>query len=116
MARTALTVQQLSGPYPAGLLMDDLTWVAMDVALKNSFPFTGREIIIVRNDNAATKNVILTAVTDPYQRSVDVTKAILTTEYAIFLVSDITGWIQSDGSFYLEGDDAQLFVAVVRLK
>lgn len=115
MARTPFTVQQLTGPYPASLVMDSLTWAAADLANGNSFAFTGKEIIIVRNDDAATKNITLTSVVDPYGRSVNVTKAILTGEYAIFQASDLTGWIQTDGLFYLSGDDVDLFIAVVRL-
>ena len=116
MARTALTVQTLTGPYPATLLMDTLTWTAADLANKNSVVFTGKEIIIARNDDAGEKNVIITSIADPQKRVGNITKAMATGTYAIFLASALTGFIQADGLLYLEADDVEIFFAVVRFK
>lgn len=116
MARTALTVQQLSGPYPASLVMDDLTWAAADIANQNEVTLTGREIILARNDNAATKIVTITSIAGPHGRVGNITKSILTTEYAMWQASGLAGWLQSDGKLYLEGDDVLILFAVLRLK
>jgi hypothetical protein len=118
MARTTLTVQQLTGPFPASPFnLDALTFAAADVSNENDFPFTGDEIIIVENTDATTARLVtLTAAPDPQKRSTDVTKSIAAGEFAIFEASSLTGWLQSDGKFWLKGDNAALMFAVVRLK
>jgi ABC-type molybdate transport system substrate-binding protein len=118
MARTAITVQQLTGPYPATPFAPDaLTFAAMDVGNKNDFVFTGNELIIIYNSDATTaRTIIFTAVADPYKRTNNITVSVAAETYRIYQATDITGWLQSDGKFYLEGDNVALKVAVVRLK
>jgi len=116
MARTALTVQQLAGPYPDPLNMNDLTFTAADVANKNEFVFQGNELIVARNTDASTRNVILTSVKDALKRTGDITKAILTKAFAIYEARDVVGFQQADGKFYLEADHANIGFAIVRLK
>ncbi len=117
MARTPLTVQQLTGPFPVDFELDAYTYAAADVGNGNSFPFTGKEIIIVRNvDGAATRNVTLTSVANAYNRTGNVTLAMSALSFSIFQASDLTGWLQTDGMFYLSGDNTNLEFAIVRLK
>lgn len=117
MARTTLTVQQLSGPYPDPLNLDTLAFAAADVPNKNDFVFQGNEIIIARNTSgAATRNVTLTSVKDALKRTGDVTKAITLGTFAIFQASKLEGWQQADGRFYLEADNVEVTFAIVRLK
>ncbi len=114
MARTAFTVQPIAGAYPADLLLTTITWTLADVVNQNSFVLTGREIILVRNDDVATKIVTLTSIADPQNRVGNVTKSVLANGYAAFSAAELTGWIQSDGLFYLEADDADVFFAILR--
>lgn len=116
MARTALTVQQLTGPFPAALLLDEYTYTAADVGNGNSFPFTGNEIIIVRNiDGATSRNVTLTSVANAFGRTGNIVHSLSLTSFAIFQATDLTGWLQTDGMFYLSGDNVNLEFAIVRL-
>ena len=114
MARTALTVQALTGPFPAALTLDTLVWTAADISNLNSFVLTGREIILVRNDDASGQLVTLTSVADDKNRVGNVTKTVATTAYAVFAATDISGWIQSDGLFYLDAPDADVFFSIIR--
>lgn len=116
MARTPLTVQQLTGPYPASLNLDDLVWTAADEINANSFALTGKEIILVRNDNVGVQTVTLTSIADPTSRTGNVTKAVSAGEYAVFQASDLTGWMQSDGLFYLQAVVNDVFFSIIRLK
>jgi hypothetical protein len=116
MARTTLTIQQLVGPYPDPLNLTNLTFAAADVANMNDFVFTGRELIIARNTDASTRNVTLTSIKDDLNRVGNVTRALLTNEFAIFEALKLSGWLQSDGKFYLQADHANVLFAIVRLK
>jgi hypothetical protein len=117
MARTTLTVQQLSGPYPDPLNLDTITFTACDAVNFNDFVFNGNELIIARNVNVSTpRNVTLTSVKDALKRTGDVTKQIAANGYAIFEARDVVGWQQSDGRFYLQGDNVDIQFAIVRLK
>ncbi len=116
MARTALTVQVLTGPYPSDLGLDDLTWEAADSGNGNSFPFTGKEVILARNDDASGSLITLQSIADPTNRTGNVTLTPATGDYAMFLASDLTGWMQSDGMFYLDAANVNVFFAIVRLK
>lgn len=119
MPRTPLTVQTPKGPFPGTVAATDLdyTYTAADVANKNEFPFTGREIILVRNvDGAAPHNLALTSVPDPQKRSADITAyAIALDGFSVFWAGDIIGWRQTDGNFYLEADDVNIEFAIVKI-
>jgi hypothetical protein len=117
MARTALTVQQLSGPYPFPLNLDTITFTACDVANGNDFPFQGNELIFARNVNGATpRNVTLTSVKDGLNRTGDVTRQIAANGFAVFEARSLEGWLQSDGKFWLSGDNVDVQFAILRLK
>ena len=118
MARTALTVQDVPGKYPGsiGVNAADFTWAAADIVDQNSFPCTGREIVLVRNDNVGPQTVTINSVADPYKRTQDVTAySVGIGEYAFFGPFPVVGWRQADGNVYLEASAADVFFAVVRL-
>jgi hypothetical protein len=119
MARaTALTVQQLTGPYPTALVLDDLTFAASDGGANDGdqFTFTGNEIIIAYNSGATPRLVTLESVADPQGRVGNVTKTVAAGAWAIFQASEQTGWLQSNGMFYLNAAHLELQFAIVRLK
>ncbi len=117
MPRTAITVQTPPGAYPGTIAADaaDLTWVAADVANKNSFVCAGGELVLVRNDDASAQTVTITSVADEYARTGDVSAySVGAGEYALFGPIPVAGWRQSDGSVYLEASSANVKLAVIR--
>lgn len=119
MARTALTPQSLPGSTPSlPLAADsaDITWTAADNVNGNDVPHTGREIVLVRNDNVGAQTVTITSVADPYNRTGDITTySVGIGEYAAFGPFDVAGWKQADGKLYLDASAADVFFAVLRL-
>ena len=72
MARTALTVQELGRNGEASTI----TWTSADATNDHEFQNTGREILMCRNENAATRDVTVVSVSDRFGRSGDVTKTV----------------------------------------
>lgn len=113
MPRTALTPQAAPGAYPSA--WSDLTFAATDLANGNQFASTGKEVIVVRNDDASSQSITLKSVNDPYGRSGDLVKAIAANAYAMIgPVSDI-GWKQTDGNIYIDTTDVDLMIAVITI-
>lgn len=119
MARTAITVQTLTGPFPGTVSANglDITWTAGDAVNDNSFVATGREILLVRNDNVGAQTFDLTAIADPYNRTVSITSYSLgASEYCAIALTSTRGWRQTDGSVYIDNvSSADLKFAVLRL-
>ena len=115
MARTDLSPIVAGGPYAGAL--DTIVFTAADVANKNAFKLTGRELILVQNTDASARNVTLTSVDDPYGRQETVGPvSVAAGAVRAFWAGALPGWIQSDGKFYLEADNVAVTFAVVRLK
>ena len=118
MARTALTPLTPKGPYPGVVNAGDLAaaFTAADVANGNSFPSTGREIIIAQNtDGAAAHTVTITSIADERGRTGDITTySIPANGFAAFAVTSTAGWKQSDGNIYLAASDAQVKFLILR--
>lgn len=118
MARTALTVQETPGRFPAlPITADaaDLAWTAADNVNKNSFALTGREIILVRNDNAGAQEITISSVVDAYNREGDIEAySVGIGEYAMFGPIPLDGFRQSDGLCYLEAAVADVYFAIIR--
>lgn len=118
MPRTALTPQSPPGAYPGTIAANaaDLSFAAADVANKNQVALTGKEMLIVRNDNAGAQTVTINSVADSYARTGDITAySIGAGEYAFFGPFPVAGWRQTDGNLYLEGSHADIKFAVIKL-
>lgn len=119
MARTAITVQTLKGPFPGTVAANglDFTWTAGDAVNNNEFTGTGREILLVRNDDGASARAFtLVSVADPYNRAVDITSySVGIGEYAAIALLSTRGWRQTDGKIYFNPASANLKFAVLRL-
>jgi len=114
MARVTLTPIAVPAAYATAAVA--IVWTAADVALKNQFVGTGREIVLVQNaDAGATHTVIITSVADPYNRTGDITQIVAISTFMTFFIVPITGFLQTDGFVYLEGDNANLKFAILRL-
>src|SRR6266403_396314 len=118
MPKTALTVQQVVGPYPVlplTALALAVTFAAADVANGNSFPVTGKEVILVQNTDAAPQTITLSSVADGLNRTGDVTAYSLPIgAFAAFCPSQITGWKQADGNMYISAATATVKFAILR--
>ena len=121
MARLALTPQEPPGKYPAtplGANSADLTFVAAgaDFADGFSYPLTGRELLLIRNDNVGAQTVTIDSVVDDKNRLGDIeTYSIGIGEYAMFGPFPPHGWQQANGSLYGEVSAADLYLAVILL-
>jgi len=118
MPRTLLTAQVPLGPYPGTVSADDLdfTWAAADLANGNDFAFTGRELILARNDDAAPQTITLTSVADSKKRMGTITAySRAAGEYGMFWAGSLEGWVQSGNKFFIDVSDASIFLAIIKL-
>jgi hypothetical protein len=109
MPRTALTKKTALGPYgnyTAGTVT--LSLQAADVSNKNSFVCGPNDIVIAQNSGASPYTVTITSAADPLTgRSGDITTYSLAAgEIAVFGPFKAPGWMQTDGSIYLEASNA----------
>lgn len=108
MPRTTITAVAAPGPYPtAGTTM---TFTAADVANGNQTHFSGRVLLIARNDDASPQTVTITSVSDPFGRTGSISAESLlagaTKMYGPF--SNPVGWQSSDGFLYFAGGHANI--------
>lgn len=120
MARTELTVTTLLDPFDIPTANEvDITWAAADVANGNYFTCTGREILLVWNNGGGSAYyVTITSVDDEKQRSENVTEYdVGINEVAAFTqgATNSRGWKQTNGQVYIDGENADLDFAVLRL-
>ena len=119
MARTALTPQTLINSYPSiPLTADsaDYTYTAGDAVNGNSFPHTGKEIILARNVGASPATITIDSVDDPYNRQGDISAySIGASEFAAFPPFPVQGWRQSDGKMYIDVSSTDIELAILRL-
>ena len=119
MAETAITVQTAKTPFQvvaAGGL--DITFAAADNVNGNKYQVTGREILIIRNDNVGAQTVTINSTVDEKNREADITAySMAAGDYAVFTggLTNSKGWKQSDATITLLASAADVFVAVVRL-
>lgn len=120
MARTALTPQTIKTPFDVPAANEaDVTYVAADVANGNSFPCTGRELLLVWNDGgAAPYYVTLTSAVDEKGRTEDITQYdVGIDEVAAFTVgmTNSKGWKDAGGNILIDTENVALKLAVLRL-
>lgn len=121
MTRLALTVQQIIDDYPATPLTAnaaDFVWTAAgaDFADGASFALTGKEVLLVRNDNGAAQTVTITSVADGKNRTGTITAySVGIGEYAVFPPFKKDGWAQASGLLYIAASAADVYFAVLRL-
>jgi len=122
MARLAITVQNILPGYPTTLPLTansaDFVWTTAGAAFADgaSFPLTGKEILLIRNDNAGAQTVTITSVADKYGRSGDITAySVGISEYAIMPIFPTAGWEQTTGLLHFAASAADVFFAVLRM-
>lgn len=119
MARTELTVTDLVGPYPslqpaANAL--DVTFAACDTVNGNYFDASGEDILLAWNDGGADAYYFtITSVVDAKNRTGDITEYdVGIDEIAAFKLKNL-GWRQTDGGIYVDGENASLKFAILKL-
>jgi hypothetical protein len=119
MPRTALTPQSPPGSYPAlplGAGTADIAFTAADATNFNSFVSTGRELLLVNNPSASAYTVTVHSVADPLKRTGDITTYSVAAGKVSMLGPFLqSGWLQSDGTVWVDGSNAALLFAVLRL-
>ena len=119
MARTDIPVQEPPGKYPSLPLAGDaadFTWTAGDVVNNNSFKSTGREVVLVRNDDVAAQTLSVLSAADEKKRKGDITSySVGASEYAMFGPFPVEGWRQTDGTIHIDPGDADLKFAAIKL-
>jgi len=123
MARLSITVQEPAGFWPALPLTanaEDFTWTASGADFADGFSFTntGRELILIRNDNAGAQTITISSVAmGKTKRTGDITTySIGIGEYAWFGPFKPEGWNQSGTALlYAAVTAADLYICVVRL-
>lgn len=117
MAQTALTPIQLkidNYAVSAGDLA--ITFTASDTTNGNSFPATGKEILLIQNTDASAHTFTVTSVADPLGRTdTSLTSySVPANSIAGIQMSQLGGWIQSNGNVNLASSSALLKFSVLR--
>lgn len=122
MARLALTPQNAPGSFPALPLAAnaaDFVFTPAGAQFVDgfSFPWTGRELLLVQNANAGAQTVTLNSVADRRRhRSGDITTySVGIGEFAVFgPFEEADGWRQSDGKIYGAASATDVKLAVIK--
>ena len=113
MVRTPLTALDLPGAldYDGSVL----TWAAADDTDKNDVALTGREILLIRNDNAGVQTVTIQSAPDPFGRERDlVFTDIAAGAYAVGGPFPKAGW-DIGGKLQIDASVADVMFAILRL-
>lgn len=116
MAKTALTPVVSPGSYPTAIAA--LTWTAADITNGNSFPWTGKDIILAQNTDVGAQTVTVSSVADQEGRSDTVLTSVSLTAGGYYIIAGPLpgqGWRQSDGNIYLSASSVNVKFAIIRL-
>lgn len=114
MARTAITPVVLTGKWPTAF--QAITFAASNATDGNSYPATGKEILIAFNSDTGAHNVTLNSVADPVtHRTGDITLSVPAGGYAMIGPVDPKGFKNSDGLTHCIAADATVKFAVLQV-
>jgi hypothetical protein len=111
MARATIAVQQINSPYGVG---SKVTFTAASVADKNQYVAGNGDFIMARNSGASPRTLTVTSVACPEGRTEDVVLTIPAGETWQTGIIPKTGFKQADGKVYIEADNAEVLIAVLR--
>lgn len=116
MARTALTVVVLPEAWATSGTPVDPGMVNSDQVNGNSFIHTGKEILIVFNNDVAAQTVTITSAPSSKTKRVGNITAVSVPAAAhrVFQRFPIDGWQQTGGVIFIDTSDPDLQLAVVR--
>ena len=95
----------------------DFVWTAAGADFADGFAFasTGKEVLLIRNDNAGAQTVTINSQADPYKRTGDITTySVGIGEYAVFY-PPVDSFRRSDGTIWGAAAAADVMLAVLRL-
>jgi hypothetical protein len=117
MSQTALPVTPLKDNNYAPVLAADLKVVltVADNVNGNSFPLTGREILIISNPDVSAHTVTIASVADSLGRTGDITAYnIPAGEIHAIACSTLAGW-QNGGNLIVTGNSALLKFGILKV-
>jgi hypothetical protein len=118
-APTAITVQQMKGPFDAVVATGfDFTWAASTLTDGDTFVCTGRELLLVQNTTAGALTITVTSTPDDKGRSGDITSySVGANGFSVIPVGLTTsaGFRSSAGTIRITCSAITLKVAVLRL-
>ncbi|KKM90810.1 hypothetical protein LCGC14_1234820 [marine sediment metagenome] len=116
---TAITTQTPKGPHPtipvsANAL--DFTFANSDNAAGNDFVITGRQLLLVFNNDVGAQTFTISSVADQFGRKGDITTYSLDAgEYAAFWFGNVVGWKQALNKILLASSNDNVQFAVLNL-
>lgn len=114
MATTVIVKTTLPGPYDTDGVTP--TWQAGDNVNGNHFLSTGKEILLVRNDDAGPQTVTVTSAPDPQGRTGDISAdSVAAGAYAAYQKFPVSGWRNAAGEIVVTVSDAAVFLAVLQI-
>jgi hypothetical protein len=115
----AITVQDILNPWAAyGAGTADFTFAAGTISTGDTFVCTGRELLVVHNNDVGATTITVTATDDETNRAESITTyALAAGDYAVFGVglTNAKGWKSGTGTISILVSDADVMVAVLRL-
>ena len=116
--QTALTPITPLGPYlvgAPGATTLNFAFTACDASNGNSFPITGRDILLVENSDASPHTITISSVADQFGRTQDITAySVGANLFAAFnFRGGVIGFRQTDGTVHLACSDATVKFAVI---
>jgi hypothetical protein len=113
MARVALTPVDLPETLPGGSVA--YTFASADTSDQNSVTLMGREVLLISNGGGTSADVTIDSVPGPSGREGDLTVTVAAGATKAVYFGTRTGWMQSDGTLYLDTASADISYAVLRL-
>ena len=112
----SLPVKYPVTPITANALDEVFTPAGADFADGARFKLTGKEILIVHNDNAGAQTITITSQVDPYNRLGTITDySIGIGEYAVFPQFPMEGWADASGYLNMVASATDVEFLVLRL-
>lgn len=112
MPRTVLAVQTAPTAYADDGLA--LTFTASDVANGNRFLSDGKEIVIVKNTDAAPRSFTFVSAPNDLGRDENRVDSFAVNEARLYRMT-ARGWRQADGYVNIDGEHVGLVIAIVRM-
>ena len=118
-APTAITVQQMKGPFDAVVATGfDFTWASSTLTDGDTFICTGREVLLVQNTTAGALTITVTSTADEKGRTADITSySVGANGFTVIPVglTNAAGWKSTAGTIRITCSAITLKVAVLRL-
>jgi len=113
MARTELTAAVVPNTNPGGEV--EYLWEVADIVNQNAMGMSGREVLLIKNTGVVSRDVTIDSVPDTFGRIGDLTVSVPAGEERTLAFLNRAGWMQGDGTLYLDCPSTDISYAVLRL-